>query len=686
MKKQVMLLSTALMMAAPLVTAKADTFHTVKSGDTLWGISNQYKVSISEIKNWNNLKNDIISSGQKLIVSKTNTNNNNQSGNQTSKVTYAKVTASVLNLRSSVNGPVVATMPNGAKVEVISKSNGWTQVKYGGKTGWASSEYLKEEANTNTGGNNGNTGGTGGTVTPPKTTTYAKVTASALNLRSSVNGPVVATMPNGAKVEVISKSNGWTQVKYGGKTGWASSEYLKEEAGSNTGGNNGNTGGTGGTVTPPKTTTYAIVTASALNLRSSVNGPVVATMPNGAKVEVISKSNGWSQVKYGGKTGWASSEFLKEEANTNTGGNSGNSGNSGGTVTPPKTTTYAIVTASALNLRSSVNGPVVATMPNGSKVEVISKSSGWTQVKFGGKTGWASSEFLKEETTSGNSGGTGGTVTPPKVTTYGIVTASALNLRSSINGPVVATMPNGTKVEVISKSNGWSQVKFGGKTGWASSEFLREETSTGDNGNTGGSSNSKGKLVWLDAGHGGVDAGAVNGSNYEKDLTLSYSNKVKQKLEQMGYKVAVTRNGDTSCVIPYELNADLKCRVDKSLAAKSDVFVSIHINSALPGAWGTESYYNSTNDYDGTVNAQPAKSLALANAIHNRYQPAFGSPDRHVKNSNLYVLRRNKVPATLLEVGFISDSRDLNKMKNPTHQDGVAKAIAQGIDDYFKKN
>ncbi|MED2737453.1 SH3 domain-containing protein [Bacillus toyonensis] len=681
MKKQVVLLSTALMMAAPLVTIKADTFHTVKSGDTLWGISNQYKVSVSEIKSWNSLKSDIISSGQKLIVSKTNSSNNNQSGNQTSKVTYAKVTASALNLRSSINGPVVATMPNGAKVEVISKSNGWTQVKYGTKTGWASSEFLKEEAGSTTGGNNGNTGGTGGTVTPPKTPTYATVTASALNLRSSVNGPVVATMPNGTKVEVISKSNGWTQVKFGGKTGWASSEFLKEEANTNTGGNTGNTGGTGGTVTPPKTPTYATVTASALNLRSSVNGPIVTSMPKGTKVEVISKSNGWSQVKYGTKTGWASSEFLKEEAGSSTGGNNGNTGGTGGTVTPPKTPTYAKVTASALNLRSSINGPVVATMPNGAKVEVISKSNGWSQVKYGTQTGWASSEFLKEETSNGNSGGT---VTPPKAPTYATVTASALNLRNSINGSVIATMPNGTRVEVISKSNGWSQVKYGTQTGWASSDFLREETDT-DTGNN-GSSNGKGKVVWLDAGHGGVDAGAVNGKYYEKDLTLSYSNKVKQKLEQMGYKVAITRNGDTSCVIPYEVNADLKCRVDKSLAAGSDVFVSIHINSALPGAWGTESYYNSTNDYDGTVNAQPAKSLALATAIHNRYQPAFGSPNRNVRNSNLYVLRRHKVPATLLEIGFISDSRDLNKMISPTYQESVSKAIAQGIDDYFKKN
>lgn len=340
-------------------------------------------------------------------------------------------------------------------------------------------------------------------------------------------------------------------------------------------------------------------------------------------------------------------------------------------TTPVESKVYATTTA-ALNLRTSPNGSVITTMPVGTKVEIISTSNGWNQVKYGSKTGWASKTYLKLVT---------GTTTPPAPTiNYVYVSASALNLRTSPNGAVITMIPYGTRVQTVSTSGDWTQIKYGNTTGWASSTYLVSSLSTAPS-----TSNGNGKVVILDPGHGGVDSGAVNGSVYEKHLTMTLANKTKQYLENMGYKVNLSRTGDKSCLAVYSLTPDLQCRVDKSKQYNAAIFVSIHINAAVPGAIGTETYYNANSNYDGSMNDEPQKSKLLAQSIHNRYQPAMGSLNRGVQDSGLYVLRKNTVPATLLEIGFISDFRDLNKMTNTTYQNNISNAIALGINDYFSK-
>ncbi|MGF9890829.1 LysM peptidoglycan-binding domain-containing protein [Priestia megaterium] len=346
--------------------------------------------------------------------------------------------------------------------------------------------------------------------------------------------------------------------------------------------------------------------------------------------------------------------------------------------TPSKV--YATVAATSLNLRNSPNGSVITTMPQGAKVEIIQTSNGWNQVKYGSYTGWASISYLKLVISGDGSTSTPTPITPPPTTTinYAYVTASALNMRTSPNGSVVTILPNGAKVQVVSTSGNWSNVKYGSYSGWVSSDYLSE--------NSGGSpANSSGKIVVLDPGHGGADAGAVNGSYYEKNLTYALATKAKQYLENMGYRVYMTRTSSGSCLPVYTLTPDLQCRVDKAKTYDADAFVSIHINAAVPGAIGTESYYNANSSYDGSMNKQPSNSKILAQTVHSYFQPQMGSTDRGVHDSSLYVLRKNTVPATLIEIGFISDYRDLNKMINNTYQNNISNGIAKGINAYFAK-
>ena len=219
-------------------------------------------------------------------------------GIYTSTPTSVKyVTASSLNVRSgaSTNYSVIGTLSKGTKVEVISTSNGWSKIKYNGSVGYVSSKYLDEKVS----GEDTST-----------STSIKYVTASSLNVRSgaSTNYSVIGTLSKGTKVEVISTSNGWSKIKYNGSVGYVSSKYLDEKvSGDNT----------------STSTSIKYVTASSLNVRSgaSTNYSVIGTLSKGAKVEVISTSNGWSKIKYNGTIGYVSSQHLSNsvvEDNTTT--------------------------------------------------------------------------------------------------------------------------------------------------------------------------------------------------------------------------------------------------------------------------------------------------------------------------------------------------------------------------------
>jgi N-acetylmuramoyl-L-alanine amidase len=181
------------------------------------------------------------------------------------------------------------------------------------------------------------------------------------------------------------------------------------------------------------------------------------------------------------------------------------------------------------------------------------------------------------------------------------------------------------------------------------------------------------KLIILDAGHGGTDSGAVgylNGNEVlEKNLTLEITYKVKERLEERGYKVSMTRTGDT---LP-----SLTERPEQANNENAAVFVSIHINSVddAPLANGTEVYYSEENNgWAYGVNSQ-----TLANNILTRMLYYMNSTNRGVKTANHAVTRRCNMPASLVEVGFITNPTEIYNMTTEEYQYKAAQGIAEGI-------
>lgn len=185
----------------------------------------------------------------------------------------------------------------------------------------------------------------------------------------------------------------------------------------------------------------------------------------------------------------------------------------------------------------------------------------------------------------------------------------------------------------------------------------------------------KGKIIALDPGHGGSDTGAIGDVSQEKDITLAIAKKTADLLSSAGAKVIMTRTTDVDVYAPYDGAAEeLQARCNIANTAKADVFVCIHIDSySTSDATGVTAYYNSKTPYDGS----------LAKYIHNQNMKATSFPDRGTRTANFYVLLHTKMPATLLELGFISNPGEEHALNTEAQQKNFAESIVKGLADYF---
>ena len=177
----------------------------------------------------------------------------------------------------------------------------------------------------------------------------------------------------------------------------------------------------------------------------------------------------------------------------------------------------------------------------------------------------------------------------------------------------------------------------------------------------GGAGLSDFRTVVLDPGHGGYDNGAkaARGLN-EKMLTLDVARRIKPLLEARGYHVVMTRTTDV--FIP------LGGRTGISNAHPDAAFVSIHCNWAnRRSANGVEAYYFNP------------RSAPLAANILREVAGCYGSHSRGVKFARYYVLHHNERPATLLEIGFISNGKENASLQDPAVRQQIAEKIGIGI-------
>ena len=193
------------------------------------------------------------------------------------------------------------------------------------------------------------------------------------------------------------------------------------------------------------------------------------------------------------------------------------------------------------------------------------------------------------------------------------------------------------------------------------------------------------RTVVIDPGHGGHDAGAVSAYAKEKDLNLAVARKLRRMLENQGYRVVMTRDGD------YFLT--LQQRVAIANSVPDSVFVSIHHNSGRRAASGIETFtlapHGTTSPFarsgryaDWAGNNQDSENIALATAVHSRAIRSSGAIDRGIQRARFSVLCTIQRPAILFEGGFVSNPEECRRMATGTYQNMLAHSICQGIVAY----
>src|SRR5438128_1965749 len=198
------------------------------------------------------------------------------------------------------------------------------------------------------------------------------------------------------------------------------------------------------------------------------------------------------------------------------------------------------------------------------------------------------------------------------------------------------------------------------------------------------------QTIVVDPGHGGYDKGQVSRYGYEKDFALDVARKLRPILQSKGLRVIMTREGDY--FVPLEVRAQI------ANAARNAIFISIHFNATNddPNATGFEIFSftprgaPSTSDSavaPSALSTQPgsavdAQSLALSACVDHSLPGHIPEFDRGIKRARFAVLRLTKVPAVLIEGGFLTERGESKLIANKDWRAKLAGAISVGIENY----
>ena len=185
------------------------------------------------------------------------------------------------------------------------------------------------------------------------------------------------------------------------------------------------------------------------------------------------------------------------------------------------------------------------------------------------------------------------------------------------------------------------------------------------------------KIIVLDPGHGGSDAGAIGPTGVtEKSVSLAVSLKAQKLLTASGYNVIMTRTTDVDVAAPGVSDAtELQARVDKA-PPNADLFISVHCNAfSNSNANGVETYHAPT----------AVKGERLARLLNEELLKLGGLNNRGVKAARFYVMTHSKCPASLIELGFITNPREEKLLASNDYQQKLAQAINNAVNRYFNQ-
>lgn len=191
------------------------------------------------------------------------------------------------------------------------------------------------------------------------------------------------------------------------------------------------------------------------------------------------------------------------------------------------------------------------------------------------------------------------------------------------------------------------------------------------------------KKIVIDPGHGGVDGGANTNGFLEKEINLAFAKILQKELTGLGAEVVLSREEDISLEKQSSLSSsryrrDLHARKCIIEGNKPDIFISIHVNChpSRPRTSGFIAFYSKDNLY----------SKQLANSIQyyvNETMEKYNLPKHSPEVGNFYLLGIDSVPGIIAELGFLSNPKEREMLKDARYQMELSKSLIEGLKQYF---
>jgi len=560
------------------------------------------------------------------------------------------------------------------------------------------------------------------------------VTGSTVNVRS---GPgtgysKIGSVNKGTTVEVLETKNSWHKIKLPKiSSGWVVGTYLAVSDKKSTGGTSPNPG-----PVPNYSKTVSVIKPN-INVRSGpgTNYSKVASINKGQQFGVIKESGGWYNISLGsGKTGWIAGWLVTVKTQNKPVASSE-------TETKTAPGTFLVVKGSIVNVRSGAGTGfgVIMKVKAGDRFSVIKKSGEWYLVILpGNKQGWIIGTYVVVSSADAPSRNDPNPPTPPvsdpnpptppdinpnlpspptnnntnpvqKLTdvelsledsgkeilvikSEGAIKYSLQSLHdptrlvidldsSDVNGLQDFT-PDGTMAAKVRVAQ-YSLTPMVVRVVIDLNEQVSYLPTLSEDNKTLTVSLSEpsieGKVIVIDAGHGGYDPGAIGITGLEeKGFNLETALLLKDKLDAVGAKVVLTRDADSFL--------SLTERVAVANKINADAFVAIHANSSDNNysAKGTATYFYAPSSNSGLY-AQLQQRKTLAKTVQDRLVSSAGTMDCGVLQANFAVLRETTMPSILVESAFLSNRDDEALLKDSQFRDKIAQGIADGLIEYFSK-
>lgn len=186
--------------------------------------------------------------------------------------------------------------------------------------------------------------------------------------------------------------------------------------------------------------------------------------------------------------------------------------------------------------------------------------------------------------------------------------------------------------------------------------------------------------IVIDAGHGGIDGGAVGKLTNERDINLEYAETLKSMCQNLGMKVVMTRSDENGLYSPLAANkkrSDMEKRKQIIDGSGADLVVSVHMNAfSSRSSRGAQVFYGIGNE----------RGMALAEKVQTSLHNNISYAKSVAKQGDFYILNCTELPGVLVEFGFLSNIDEEKLLTNENYRKDMCRSVAYGILSFYEMN